>query len=51
MGPVVVRDQGGHQPFPRSEGDDDTATKAGLEEDWELGLVHEDWFCISAVWL
>lgn len=50
MEPIVVRDQGGHQPFPRSEGDD-TATKAGLEEDWELlGLGHEDWLRIFAAW-
>lgn len=40
MGPVVVRNQVGHQPFPKSEGDD-TATRQGLEEDWELGP--EDW--------
>lgn len=45
-GQEVLRDQGGRQPFPGSEGGD-ASHNGSLEEAWGLG--HEEQFCISAV--
>lgn len=50
MGPVVGRIRESISLSLGLKGDG-TATQAGLEEDWELGLGHEDRFCISAFWV